>query len=203
MPLLIAILSVLLFVVAVFLGRKLSQGIPARVGGGAFRLLVVDALHEFLFQVGIVARGACAVLLEDGAHGAVAFAHRVHMLDGYRQCHGVVEHVCNVDSGISRGDFENFVGVVVVVVAILHGEPVVRVDGKLHLVETTVAHQSDLACDCEIQGIDIAVVLHRKNHVEVGVADIAALHVDEKLPAKLVSEGVCTHRQAFERLHEG
>ena len=61
----------------------------------------------------------------------------------------------------------------------------------------------DLACDCEIQGIDIAVVLHRKNHVEVGVADIAALHVDEKLPAKLVSEGVCTHRQAFERLHEG
>ncbi len=124
------------------------------------------------------------------------------MLYGYGQHHGVVEHVGHVQEIVAVGDFKQGVAVVVVVVAVFHGDFITSVYRHVQVVETTIAQQEHLARNDKGQGIHIAVVVYREAHVYVGVAHIGVFHIGEKLLVKMIVETVCALCQALERQFE-
>lgn len=143
-------MSVVAFVIVVvftFGGERL-QDIPAGVDGSV--VAVVNRVEQVLFDfVGL----HCVVLVEQSAHGLVALAHGVDVLDGDFQRHCVINHVCHIEVVVAPGNFEQSVGLVSIVVAVFHIYPVAGVDGENQVVEATVAQQSHCSFELKFERI--------------------------------------------------
>ena len=160
--------------------RQFFQLLPPRIGG-CFRLVGVHCLHfvnQRVLEFGVFIAGlVCTVFFEHRAHLPVAFAHRMHVLDGYGQCDGVVNHVCDVEVVVAFGYYEQLVGVVAVVLTVFDGYVICGVDGENEVVETSVANERDGALYGEVERVDVGFISYGKVHGKVGIVNVGAFHV--------------------------
>ena len=175
--------------------------VPTRVGGGVASACVVGIVVDEVDVEVVVAAvdGRSAVLAQQRAHGSVAFAGGVDVLDGDGERDGVVYHIGHVDVGVAVGYLQKLVGVVAVVVAIFDYNMVYGVDGEGEVVEATVAGYDDFAAEGEMQVVVVVFVLDFEVHFDVGIAHIVVLHVDKKLLTYLVVKLLAAYGHAFER----
>ena len=178
---------------------ELFQSVPAGVGasfGGAVH--VFHLVDEFVLEVGVFIVALGAVLLQQSAHLAVALAHGVDVLDGYRQHYGVVNHIGDIESGVAHGYLEHLVIVVVLVFAVFHHDVVGRIDGEYQIVQAAVTQKGHIAGHLEVERIEIAVVHHRHMGIEVGIVDVFILHVLEEALVQMKVELMRAGAETFQ-----
>ena len=121
----------------------------------------------------------------------------MHVLDGYCKSYGVVNHVGDVELGVAFRYFQKLVGIVVVIRAVFYKDVKSGIDGPLKVVETAVADERNLTFDGKSDFIQVAFVVYINMYVKVGIADVGAFHIDEKLLLQLVVEGMTAMRQCL------
>ena len=135
---------------------------------------------------------------EQGAHGAVALAERMDVLDRNGKRGGVENHVRHVEPVVTLGDDEQLIGLRIVV-AILDGDVVCGIDRLDEVIETTVTDERDSAGDVKSKVIDVMLVCHRQLDLKVSIVYVSTLHVDEKLFTQMVFKLLNTFRDVFQR----
>ena len=138
------------------------------------------------------------MLLQHGAHGPVALSGRMHVLDRNGKRHRVVDHIGDIEVVVALGYDEHVVTLVVIVISIFHRHVISGVHRHDKAVKTTVAYESDTAGDVECHVIGLVLVHYIEAHGEVGVMNVATLHVDKKLFAEVKLIMMSPHGQAFE-----
>lgn len=130
-----------------------------------------------------VVTGRGVVLVQRGCHGTVAFPERVDVTEWDGQHNSVVEHICHIQIEVGIWNHKQVVGLVVIVIAIFHGDVVSGVNLMVERVETTVAGNLKHAPAGE--GAVVAVILLYKveMHMHISRYDIRILHIFEELCA--------------------
>lgn len=86
---------------------------------------------------------------------------------------------------------------VVVIRAVFYKDVKSGIDGPLKVVETAVADERNLTFDGKSDFIQVAFVVYINMYVKVGIADVGAFHIDEKLLLQLVVESMTAMRQCL------
>ena len=174
------------------LGREFFQSVPAGVGGRSLGCSVVDVVghgfhltDESLGQLGIFVVLDGPVLAQKRAHGPVALAHGVDMLEGNGERHSVVYHVGYIEREVGLRYDQQLVSLVVVV-AILHCDVVGHVNRQYQVVKTTVADECDRAGDMERKIVHIMLMHHRETGLKVGVVHVGTLHIYKELLIEMI-----------------
>lgn len=118
---------------------------------------------------------------QGGGHRSVALPLRVDVAKGDGQQNRVVKHVCHIQIGIAEGDYEKFVGLVVVFLAIFYDDMVIRVDLMRNGVEASVARNLERTLAMEGTVVEISALDKIEMNLYVGIDYVGVLHILEEL----------------------
>lgn len=138
----------------------------------------VDFIHAFVdFRVGSPGR----MPAQGCGHRAVALSLGMDMAQGNCQQNCVVKHVGYIQICIAEGDYEEFVGLVVVFLAIFYDDMVISVDLMGNGVEASVAGNLERTLAMEGTVVEISALDQVEMDLYVGIDYVGVLHILEEL----------------------
>ena len=97
------------------------------------------------------------------------------------QSYSIIYHISDIEVVVAFRYLKQFIGVVIVVGAVLYVNMIGRINRPLQVVETTVTQQCNFARDVDGQLIQIVFCDHGHMDIQVGVVYVGAFHILEKL----------------------
>jgi hypothetical protein len=121
------------------------------------------------------------------------------MLDGYGQRYGIIEHIGYIEIVVAFRYYEQLVGVVIVILAILYCYVIGGVNRPFKVVKAAVTQKSDGAFYHKCHVVEVILVYNSKVDSKVGIVDVGALHIDKELLTEPILKSLSADRHAFQR----